>query len=84
MKFCTNKTYNRKAFIYCWNTWSYKNIAMFSYSITQVKNGRGKEGEKNKQLPSSCRQWAKKHFVGGRVLTSVRGRADGSPLFILA
>lgn len=29
-------------------------------------------------------QWAKRHFVGGGVLISIRGREDGSPLFILA
>ena len=45
--------------------------------------GEGEEYDQNifKLAPW---QWAKRHLVGGGVLISVRGRADGSPLFILA
>ena len=37
-----------------------------------------------KALKCHTWQWAKSHLVGGVALISVRDRADGSPLFILA
>lgn len=37
-----------------------------------------------KKTTENLWQWTKGHLVGGGVLISVRDRADGSPLFILA